>query len=289
MKKKVILSAVLLVVFLSIGLSYSYGGETPEWLKRIDVGVDAGDDRKPTGYFETVQPLYQDYYKERTLFIHPRYSYRDGDATYNLGLGYRKLLENNSILLGGNTYFDFNDAHQHYRIGFGLETFINQIELRGNSYFGLSPVRLLNETDTTKTYEEAADGFDCEIGLPLPHMNWVKLFAGGEWYRYHRFSDKTGWNVRTEVKPFKFQTINLIVYDDNKGDISYRVDARMTIPFGAGGDDGKMCNIGISEEAYPDKADHSDKVLKRVEREYEIEVEKWNDTGGVFTSIGRGT
>jgi len=289
MNKKVILSVALLIAFLSVGLSYGYDGETPEWLKRVYVGVDGGEDRKPTGYFETVQPLYQDSDKQRTFFIHPRYSYNDGDATYNLGLGYRKLFEDNSVLLGSNTYFDFDDAHKHYRIGFGLEAFINQFEIRGNSYMGLSPVRLISESNTTAVYEEAVDGFDWEVGSPLPHMNWIKLFAGGNWYNYHKSDNREGWSVRTEIKPFTFQTINLIVYDDNKGDTSYRIDARMTIPFGAGGEDEKICNIGISEEAYPEKADHSDKVLERVEREYEIAVEKWQSTGGVNVSIGRGT
>lgn len=138
-------------------------------------------------------------------------------------------------------------------------------------------------------YEEAADGFDWEVGAPLPHMNWIKLFAGGNRYTYHKSINKEGWSFRTEIKPFTFQTINLILYDDNKGETSYRIDARVTIPFGAGGDDKSLCNVSISKESYPEKVDHKDKVLKRVEREYEIAVEKWQDTGGVIVSIGRGT
>ncbi|MFC1624205.1 inverse autotransporter beta domain-containing protein [Candidatus Omnitrophota bacterium] len=289
MDKRLILLVVLAITFLSVGSSYGDDGSTPEWVKRLTLGASGGEDRKPRVYFETVQPLYQDPDKERTFFIHPRYSYNDGDAAYNLGFGYRRLLNNNSILLGGNTYFDFEDDDNHYRIGFGLEAFINQIEMRANSYIGLSPVRLIEETPTSQIYEEAVDGFDGEIGLPLPHMNWIKLFAGANWYHYYKSNNQEGWSLRTEVKPFKFQTVNVILYDDNKGETSYRVDARVTIPFGVGDRNEKLSNIGISEEAYPEKADHSDKVLERVEREYDIQVEKWQNTGGIFSSIGRGT
>jgi len=289
MNRKFILLIATLITFLCVRLVYADDEQTPEWLERISFGASGGDDRKPSVYFETIQPLRQDADKQNTFFIHPRYSYHDGDSAFNLGFGYRKLLKDNSVLLGGNTYFDFEDDDKHYRVGFGLEVFINLLEIRANSYIGLSPTRLVEESLTTSTYEQAVDGFDWEVGLPLPHMNWIKFFAGGNWYNYQKFNNKEGWSLRTEIKPFKFQTINFIVYDDNKGDTSYRIDARVTIPFGAGGEEEKICNIGISRKAYPEKADHSDKVLERVEREYEIEVEKWSETGGIIVAIGRGT
>jgi len=286
--KKIFLIVISLCILCSNSFVFAEESTTPEWLTRINFGASGGDDRKPTVYFETVQPLKQDVDKQDTFFIHPRYSFKDKDSTYNLGFGYRKLLEDNSILLGGNTYFDFADNNKHYRVGLGIEAFFNLIEFRGNSYIGLSPVRVVEETRTSKVYEEAVDGFDWELGVPVPYMNWIKFFAGGEWYNYQEFNNKEGWHIRTQIKPFKFHTIDVIFYDDNKGDTSWRFDTRITIPFGPG-DDTRFCNIGISKEAYPEKVDHSDKVLERVEREYEIEVEKWRETGGIAVSIGRGT
>ncbi|MFC1621559.1 inverse autotransporter beta domain-containing protein [Candidatus Omnitrophota bacterium] len=264
----------------------------PDWLKRTNFGVEVETDQKPRAYFETVQPLYQDIDNQNTVFIHARYSLQNEESAYNLGLGYRKLLRDNSVLLGANTYFDFEDDDQHYRVGVGFEALINQIELRTNTYIGLSPRRLVEETSTAKVYEKAVDGIDGEIGLPLPHMNWIKVYGGGYWYNYEEFKNKQGWRCRAEIAPFKYSVINLTVYDDNKGDPEVRVDGRVTIPIGPPyeKDRGKTLSIGFSEEAYPEKADHSDKVLKRVERQYNIEVEKWSEdkTTGVTVEIKRG-
>ena len=263
--------------------------ETPEWLQRVSFGVDCGTDQKPRVYFETVQPLYQDIDKQNTFFVQPRVSYENEKGAYNLGFGYRKLLSDNSVLLGANTFFDFEDDDKHYRAGLGLEAFLNLVELRANSYIGISPRRLVKEVGSQRTYEKAVDGFDWEIGIPLPYINWIKLYAGGNWYNYEKFNNKEGWRARTEVKPFKFSTINLIAWDDNKGDAEFRVDARVTIPFGVGGEDEeKICNIGLSDTAYPDKVDHSDRTLDRVEREHTIEVEKYIETASGTIEVRRG-
>ncbi|HIC92097.1 MAG TPA: hypothetical protein EYP21_08600 [Syntrophaceae bacterium] len=293
-----ILLLLVSVGLISTNLCYSSDNKTkiPDWLKRIDIGVDVGTGQKPRIYFETVQPLYQRASKQNTFFIQPRYSLESGDSAYNLGLGYRRLLHNNSVLLGINSFFDYQDPGDHYRIGFGIETFINQIEFRGNSYIGLSPRRKMYETSSIIRYEKAADGLDAELGLPLPYLNWIKVHAGGYWYNYENFSDKGGWKIRSEIKPFRFSTINLIVYDDNKGDTEVRVDARVAIPFEVfyGKDKlnrlKKLCNIGFSKKAYPEKIYHITRTLDRVEREYKIEVEKWTESkiGGVIVEIKRG-
>ena len=264
--------------------------EVPEWLERINLGLDAGTGQKPTVYFETVQPLYQDLDKQDTFFIQPRYSLLENDSAYNLGLGYRKLLNDNSILLGANSFFDYEDDNKHYRIGFGTESFINQLEMRTNYYIGLSPRRIDKRANNSVTYEKAVDGLDGEIGLPLPYVNWIKVYAAGYWYNYEKFKNKEGWWMRNEITPFKNTTINLVVWDDNKGDKEFRVDARIAVPFEFyyGKRRGKLCNIGFSSSPYPDKADHSDKTLRRVERQYKIEVEKWSETGNTIVEVKRG-
>ncbi|MFH1503792.1 MAG: inverse autotransporter beta domain-containing protein [Candidatus Omnitrophota bacterium] len=271
-------------------------GETPEWLKRVSFGLDIGTGQEPLIYLETVQPLYQDDFNQHTFFIQPRFNYRNNHGAYNLGLGYRRLFDDNSILLGLNTFFDYEDFHQHYRTGVGGEAFINLIECRFNTYIGLSPTRTIKDEIVNKEYEKAVDGIDWEFGFPIPYMNWIKLYGGGYWYDYKKFDNKLGWKTRTEIKPFSFAAINFIISDDNKGDIEYRVDGRVSIPLGKGGEEAKdseeeekICNIGFSPRAYPaEKADHSERVLDRVEREYEIEVEKWASSGGIIIEIIRG-
>lgn len=290
-KIRYIMVVFLLLCIICAGFCYSSDEkiDPPDWLKRIDLGIDAGTNQKPRIYFETVQPLYQDSDKQNTCFIQPRYSLESGDSAYNLGLGYRRLLYDNSVLIGANSFYDYEDDDRHYRIGFGLETFINQVELRANSYIGLSDERLVSETGSTKIYEKAVDGFDGEFGIPLPYMNWIKVYGGGYWYNYERFKNKEGWRIRSEFKPFKYTAINLITYDDNKGDPEVRVDARVTIPFDVlyGKTKEKLCNIGFSKEGYPEKVDHSHRTLDRVEREHKIEVESWSEDTAII-EIKRG-
>jgi len=288
-----VISVCVMIAFIYAGISYCSEEQNniPEWVKRISFGFDACTDAKTKIYFETVQPLYQDTEKLNTLFVQPRASIESGNGAYNLGLGYRRLTDDRSDLMGINTFFDYEDDDRHYRAGIGVELFLNLIEIRGNSYFGLSPRRVISETDTVKEYEEAVDGLDGEIGLPLPYLNWVKVFGGANWYNYEKFGNKEGWWVRTEFKPLKYSTINLISWDDNKGDPEFRVDARITIPFDAfsGKDRGKIVNTLISKQPYPEKADHSDRVLDRVEREYNIEVERWREGSGIIVEIRRGS
>lgn len=305
MKNSYVKYILLLSILVSIHyVGFCYGSdektetpekkETPDWLKRIDIGIDAGTDQKPRLYFETVQPLYQDLNKENTFFIQPRYSLESRDSAYNLGLGYRRLLCNDTVLIGANSFFDYEDDDDHYRIGFGLETFINQIELRANSYIGLSPERLVNETESSKIYEKAVDGIDAECGLPLPYMNWIKVYGGGYWYNYEKFSNKEGWRIRNEIKPFEYATVNLITYDDNKGDAEFEVDARFTVPFETlygktSRTREKLCNICFSKKAYPEGVDQSTRTLDRVERQHKIEVETWSESkGGTIIEIKRG-
>jgi len=292
MNKKVFF--VFLIVACAASILYAEGEDAakiPEWLKRINFGVDAGTGQKPRLYFETVQPLYQDPDKLNTYFIQPRYSLENEESAFNLGLGYRRLLSDDSVLLGANSFFDYEMDDDHYRIGAGLEAFINQIELRGNAYIGLSPRRLVEEIGSTSTYEKAADGFDAEVGLPLPYLNWIKVYGSGYWYNYEKFANKEGWRVRSQVEPFEYTTINLIFWDDNKGDAEFRVDARVAIPFELFYGEEKAedwCKVKVSEAAYPEKVTHEDKLLDRVEREYKIEVEKWSSSAGATLEIKRG-
>jgi len=302
MNKRYLFILLLVSIMALAAVSTSYTEEDPtsenkipEWLKRVHYGVDLGTGQKPRIYFETIQPLYQDQDKQNTYFIQPRYSLESKESAFNIGIGYRRLLNDNTILLGANSFFDYEADDDHYRVGAGVEAFINQAELRGNAYIGLSPRRLVEEVGSTRTYEKAVDGFDAEGGLPLPYMNWIKVYGGGFWYDYEQFSDKKGWKIRNQFEPFEFSTINLTVWDDNKGDPEIRVDARVAIPFEVFYDKGKpkrWCKIGLSKEAYPEKLDHSKKTLDRVEREYKIELERWTETttssGNTVIEIRRG-
>lgn len=261
--------------------------QVPEWLKRINFGIDAGTDQKPYIYLETVQPLSQNQEKSKTLFIQPRVMAHNGKSIYNLGLGYRELLLNESLLGGVNIFYDYQDQHSHSRWGLGFEALGENLEARVNTYFGISGRRTVRETSTQYTYEKAVDGFDVEIGGPLPHFPFIKLYGSGYHYDYEKFKDKNGWRIRSEITLNKNSKINLVVWDDNKGDTEFRTDAYFSVKFDT------LCDLfktfQYSPKAYP-KRDLKKYMLSRVERSYQIEVEKWTESkvGGLIVEIKRG-
>jgi hypothetical protein len=94
--------------------------DIPDWLRRVEVSLQYESDKHPTFYFQTVQPLCQSMDKVETFFYQPRVSLKAGDLTYNLGVGYRRLV-NENLLLGVNLFGDYQDLHEHARLGVGFE------------------------------------------------------------------------------------------------------------------------------------------------------------------------
>ncbi len=260
--------------------------EIPEWLKRTSYGITVETDQKPRIYLETVQPLYQSLDKVNTFFTHDRISIQDKRGTYSAGFGYRRLMFNDNLLAGINNFFDFQDLHQHYRTGAGLEFITKMLELRANSYFGLSHKRKVEESATSAVYERVANGGDIELGGPVPYLPWLKLF--GSYYRYdfRKFKDMAGWKARGEIKPFKFITINLETFDDNKGEQEYRMDGRFNLSFDDFTPRSILKALSLTKDSYP-KTDLKERTLDRVERNFNIQVEKWIESGTMAIEVGR--
>jgi len=287
-QKKLILTLlafILITIFIFTNSSLQANEDNiPDWLKRFEYSVEVETDKKPKFYFQTVQPLYQDADKTNTLFYQPRVSILEGRSTYNLGLGYRRLVSEN-LLLGINTFFDYQDLHRHARAGFGAEALGQIFEARINSYFGgLSNKKIIKDTSASQTIERVADGGDVEIGAPIPYLPWLKLYGSGFWYDFKEFDDKFGWKSRLEAKVNNSLRLEFYTWDDNKGDTEYGARARFQVAFYSLFD---LTNaFKISDEAYP-KKDLTKETLIPVERNFEITVEKAIITGGLTVEIGR--
>jgi len=286
MRKILFLALLLFSVFWVTYFALAEDNDVPEWVKRTDYGIAVETDQKPRIYVETVQPIYQSEDKVDTFFTHDRITMLDERNTYSTGLGYRKLMNDGELLGGINTFFDYQTLHKHYRTGIGLEAIAKKWEFRTNSYIAFSPKRTVEETSSYSTYEKAVDGFDAELGAPVPYLPWLKLFAQYYYYDYKKFKDMAGNKLRAEAKPFKFLIFNLESYDDNKGDREYVMDARFSLAF----DNFTLKSLKEAfkpdQEAYPD-VDLKERTLDRVERNFNIQVEKWQETAGMTIEIGR--
>ncbi len=259
--------------------------DTPEWLKRVELSTQLETDKQPTFYFQTVQPFYQSLDKVDTVFYQPRISLRGGRTTYNLGLGHRRIVQDN-LILGANLFGDYQDLHEHGRLGLGLEALGDILEARLNSYFGVSGKREVADTSTSTTYEKAVDGLDYELGAPLPYLPWLKFYASGFWYDYEKASDKEGWKTRLEAKPNECITLEFYTWDDNKGEQEYGGRIRLYIAFDKLADFKET--FKFSDEKFP-KKDLTEETLVPVERNFDIVVESWTEdkNGNVTVSIGR--
>lgn len=257
-----------------------------EWLDRIELSVQYETHKKPTFYFQTIQPLYQSTDKIDTFFIQPRVSYQDTEVTYNAGLGYRRLLSND-LLLGINFFGDYQDKHHHGRAGIGFEALGQIVEARLNGYFGFTPKREVEQGASTTGFEKAADGTDLELGMPVPYLPWLKIYGSGFWYNFERFGDKYGWKGRLEARLSDAIALEFFTWDDNKGTREYGGRVRFNLLFDKWSD---FVNVlKFSATPFP-RENLAKKTLIPVERNFNIEVEKWVEsaTGGLSFEIHRG-
>lgn len=288
-KQEKLILALFVFVFISalifvISPLSANDDNIPDWLKRVEYSVEVETNKKPKFYFQTVQPLYQNEDKTDTFFIQPRINLHEGRTTYNLGLGYRRLVSEN-LLLGVNTFLDYQDLHRHARAGLGIEALGQIFEARINSYFGgLTNKKIIKDTSDSQTIERVVDGGDIEIGAPLPYLPWLKLYGSGFFYDFKEFDNKFGWKSRLEAKVNNSLRLEFYTWDDNKGDTEYGARARFQVSFYSLFD--LKDAFKVSEEAYP-KKDLREETLIPVERNFEITVEKAVITGGLTIEVGR--
>jgi hypothetical protein len=179
----------------------SFGADAPEWAKRIEVEAELDRYFKPTYSILTVQPLYQNAGKIDTVFLQAsqlRYdmfgTYRD---TSNVGLGYRRLLFGNSMLVGANAFYDYEWTYGHSRYGLGGEVKAAMLDLNANVYRAITGYRTIDPT--LGIQERAMSGWDVEARSQVPYLPWLRVGA----QRYHWTSDPTS-DVATDRNGWKF-------------------------------------------------------------------------------------
>jgi hypothetical protein len=284
--KQFLVASFIVLSFIIFGDFSSHAADEniPDWLKRVEFSAELETDRRPTFYFQTVQPLYQDDDQNNTLFIQPRISTRRDRTMLNLGVGYRKLTSEN-LMLGVNFFGDYQDLHQHARVGVGLEALGQILEARINTYFaGITGKRIIANKGDTNTIERVVDGADLEFGAPLPYAPWLKLYGSAFWYDYKVFDNKHGWKTRLEAKINDGLKLEVYTFNDNKGDIAYGGRVRYNIAFHSLFDIKDSFNF--SQEPFPEK-DLKEEMLIPVERNFDIVVEKYDQTNGLVVEAGR--
>ena len=142
-----------------------------EYIPNTEVSITGAAELSPQYEILTVQPLRDD--GENITFFQGSLLRWDGERdTINLGLGQRKLLLNNNILVGLNAFYDHEFTVDHSRLGLGGEFLTSVGEFRINNYYANSNQRL-----NAGNAEEAMSGSEYEFGTHVPYIPKLKVFG----------------------------------------------------------------------------------------------------------------
>jgi hypothetical protein len=251
----------------------------PGWAKRIEVEFELETDAKPIYSIRTVQPLYQSADKVDTFFTQLRYARHTvfdlSRHTTNMGLGYRRLLMDKTVMLGVNFHYDREWKRNHNRLGFGLEARWSGADIFLNRYQGISSKRSVSNFVT----EEIVDGWDVQALLQVPYVPSTRVTATGSRWKKAKNDYINGWRVGLESDITPFMQLSLGAADDNgEVDTEYFLDLRISL----GGYGHKRPTLfgqnTISKVAW-EMRDMSSYTLDRVRREENIRLKQ--------TSAGR--
>tara|TARA_B100000700_G_scaffold321247_1_gene420122 strand:+ start:862 stop:1746 length:885 start_codon:yes stop_codon:yes gene_type:complete len=180
----------------------------------------------------------------------------------NLGLGARKLSDNNRLMFGINNFYDYDIENEHLRTSLGIEARSAVLDFKVNRYYGLSDE--YNE-------EQVLDGWDYELATQIPYLHWAKAFATGyEWEGVLR-EDVRGTKYGSEMQI----TPNLnfeLAYDDKKK-VGMEDEWYSKIQFVHPGKEGPTALDGVSNTAWKENRDMSGELLSKVKRSNKIMIE----------------
>ena len=115
-----------------------------------------------------------------------------GDERYtgNLGLGYRFLTNDESIMLGVNSFYDADLTRGHERGSIGLEARGAVLEFNLNQYYALT-----NKEEVRGVDEQVLGGIDYSLFTQIPYMPWVQI----GWTGYEDENDKASIHTEGDI------------------------------------------------------------------------------------------
>ena len=238
--------------------------------KYLDFNINAQDYLKPTFSIMSVNEIKK--LDSGTIFNQTSINTHDGDETINIGFGTRKLLNDNTLILGANAFYDHQLTESHERVGVGVEAITSDFDLRYNHYSAMSGRR----TNAEGTIERALDGWDLRGDYHLPIDHDVNIFVSAfEFENPESVSayKETGNKFGVDAKVGNF-AIEAGYMDDNQENDAYFGNIKYVVNFGSDNQDHSSSNS-------KSLTDVSDKLYQPVKRENKIRVVKIDASGVV--------
>ena len=142
-------------------------------LDRTEVTIEKLKGSKSTFSILTTQPIKESEDLKDTTFWQGSMFSNDGRETLNLGLGYRRLSDDEKWLYGVNAFYDHEFPYDHRRASIGAELRSSVFEFNANKYYALTE-KLVGKDGTNET---ALDGYEFELGSQIPYIPGTKFFA----------------------------------------------------------------------------------------------------------------
>ena len=109
-------------------------------------------------------------------------------AIGNLGLGYRILSSDKSVMFGYNTFYDRDLTEDHSRLGLGLEVKASILDLNYNRYAKISGSEAVSGTK-----EQVLSGWDYNLTSQIPRAPWARInYNGYKWEAEKSSADQKG-------------------------------------------------------------------------------------------------
>ena len=114
----------------------------------------------------------------------------NGDNRYigNLGLGYRFLNSDKSMMFGVNSFYDRDIKEDHSRVSLGLEAKASVLDFTFNQY-----QKTTNQKIIDGTKEQVLSGNEYNLSSQVPYMPWTTLnYQGYRWENEKAVNDTKG-------------------------------------------------------------------------------------------------
>jgi hypothetical protein len=158
---------------------------------------------------------------------------------YNLGGGYRWLIDSNILSLHGwYDSYETDNGFRYDQLSAGIELLHEEIDMRVNGYLPIDETENfvgVTNPGTVSTFtsrgigffgrgldEQALKGIDAEVGTAIWGVNWARVYGGGYWYEGKdvSFGGARG-RIETAISPDL--SLNFIVQNDSEFDTNYQM------------------------------------------------------------------
>ena len=184
----------------------------------------------------------------------------------NIGLGYRKLSDDKSMMYGLNMFFDNDIEANHKRGSIGFEAKGAYLDFVANSYH-----KFTNQETYKGTKEQVLSGYTIELASQIPYSPWAKI----NWQNYKWQNEKSSEDTKGNtlaLEAYLTRSLQLILkndFSDNTG-----IDDEFTYELAYFYPPRKSSSMqdGLSNVAF-EKENMEAKLKEKVRRENNLTVE----------------